>query len=105
MILKNVGLMQKGLKDGGGQVCQLCGRGVGTTVAGELIVVCHVCGFPVCRPCYEYERNAGSQSCPQCKTEYKRHKGLGDGYLKFFTVIHIIFYWNVAFLLALLEKP
>nr|QBI56907.1 cellulose synthase A3 [Agave tequilana] len=66
---------EKGLKDGGGQVCQLCGRGVGTTVAGELIVVCHVCGFPVCRPCYEYERNAGSQSCPQCKTEYKRHKG------------------------------
>ncbi|KAG2534402.1 hypothetical protein PVAP13_9NG063509 [Panicum virgatum] len=37
--------------------------------------VCQVCGFPVCRPCYEYERKNGTQACPQCKTKYKRHKG------------------------------
>uniref|UniRef100_J3LTZ3 Cellulose synthase n=1 Tax=Oryza brachyantha TaxID=4533 RepID=J3LTZ3_ORYBR len=58
-----------------GQVCQICGDGVGTTADGELFTACDVCGFPVCRPCYEYERKDGSQACPQCKTKYKRHKG------------------------------
>ncbi|KAL2936425.1 Cellulose synthase A catalytic subunit 7 [UDP-forming] [Bienertia sinuspersici] len=38
-------------------------------------VACNECGFPVCRPCYEYERREGSQNCPQCKTRYKRLKG------------------------------
>ncbi|XP_010257191.1 PREDICTED: cellulose synthase A catalytic subunit 3 [UDP-forming] [Nelumbo nucifera] len=58
-----------------GQVCQICGDNVGTTVSGELFIACDVCAFPVCRPCYEYERKDGTQSCPQCKTRYKRHKG------------------------------
>ncbi|KAE9620913.1 putative cellulose synthase (UDP-forming) chromatin regulator PHD family [Lupinus albus] len=67
----------------GGQVCQICSDNVGTTVdGGEPFVACDVCAFPVCRPCYEYERKDGKQSCPQCKTRYKRHKGspaiLGD---------------------------
>uniref|UniRef100_I1PGJ6 Cellulose synthase n=2 Tax=Oryza TaxID=4527 RepID=I1PGJ6_ORYGL len=65
-----------------GHVCQICGDGVGTAADGELFTACDVCGFPVCRPCYEYERKDGSQACPQCKTKYKRHKGsppiLGD---------------------------
>jgi hypothetical protein len=56
-------------------VCQICGDGVGTTADGELFAACDVCGFPVCRPCYEYERKDGTQACPQCKTKYKRHKG------------------------------
>jgi cellulose synthase A len=38
-------------------------------------VACTECGFPVCRPCYEYERSDGTQCCPQCNTRYKRHKG------------------------------
>ncbi|KAK9265841.1 hypothetical protein L1049_027074 [Liquidambar formosana] len=42
---------------------------------GELFVACGECGFPVCRPCYEYERSEGNQCCPQCNTRYKRHKG------------------------------
>ena len=42
---------------------------------GELFVACHECGFPVCKPCYEYERSEGNQCCPQCNTRYKRHKG------------------------------
>nr|AMQ81245.1 cellulose synthase catalytic subunit 5 [Miscanthus x giganteus] len=58
-----------------GQVCQICGDGVGTAADGELFTACDVCGFPVCRPCYEYERKDGTQACPQCKTKYKRHKG------------------------------
>lgn len=62
-------------KHSGGQVCQICGDGVGTTVDGDIFVACDVCGFPVCRPCYEYERKDGNQSCPQCKTKYKRHRG------------------------------
>ncbi|KAK6933802.1 Cellulose synthase [Dillenia turbinata] len=64
------------------QVCQICGDNVGNTVDGEPFIACDVCAFPVCRPCYEYERKDGNQSCLQCKTRYKRHKGspavLGD---------------------------
>ncbi|KAF7065666.1 hypothetical protein CFC21_071748 [Triticum aestivum] len=58
-----------------GQVCEICGDEVGRTVAGDLFVACNECGFPVCRPCYEYERREGTQNCPQCKTRYKRLKG------------------------------
>ncbi|PIA48393.1 hypothetical protein AQUCO_01400774v1 [Aquilegia coerulea] len=65
----------KTLKHLGTQVCQICGDTVGTTVDGELFVACDICRFPVCRPCYEYERKDGNQSCPQCKTRYKHHKG------------------------------
>ncbi|XP_059462374.1 cellulose synthase A catalytic subunit 3 [UDP-forming]-like isoform X1 [Corylus avellana] len=59
----------------GGKVCQICSDTVGTTVDGKPFVACDVCSFPVCRPCYEYERKDGNQSCPQCKTKYKWHKG------------------------------
>ncbi|KAL2511642.1 Cellulose synthase A catalytic subunit 3 [UDP-forming] [Abeliophyllum distichum] len=73
----------KALKNMGSQVCQICGDNVGLTVDRELFVACDVCAFPVCRPCYEYERKDGNQSCPQCKTRYKRHRGSpaihGDG--------------------------
>ncbi|XXG64145.1 hypothetical protein AAC387_Pa05g2176 [Persea americana] len=73
----------KSTKHLSGQVCQICGDEVGTAVDGELFVACDVCSFPVCRLCYEYERKDGKQSCPQCKTRYKRHKGSppiqGDG--------------------------
>eukprot|EP01018_Ginkgo_biloba_P037526 Gb_31853 [translate_table: standard] len=65
----------KPLKPASGQVCQICGDDVGVTPDGELFVACNECGFPVCRPCYEYERREGNQSCPQCKTRYKRLKG------------------------------
>ncbi|KAH8935369.1 hypothetical protein BDL97_17G024100 [Sphagnum fallax] len=58
-----------------GHICQICGDDVGLTAEGELFVACNECAFPVCRPCYDYERNDGNQSCPQCKTRYKRHKG------------------------------
>eukprot|EP01018_Ginkgo_biloba_P030611 Gb_17419 [translate_table: standard] len=57
------------------QECQVCGDKIGRNPDGELFVACHECGFPVCRPCYEYERKDGNQSCPQCHTRYKRHKG------------------------------
>ena len=40
-----------------------------------IVVCCEECGFPVCRPCYEYERREGTQVCPQCHTRYKRIKG------------------------------
>lgn len=65
----------KPLKHSSSQVCQICGDNVGATADGELFVACNECAFPVCRPCYEYERKDGNQSCPQCKTRYKRHKG------------------------------
>nr|XP_027071619.1 cellulose synthase A catalytic subunit 7 [UDP-forming] [Coffea arabica] len=65
----------KPLKDLTGQVCEICGDEIGLTVDGDLFVACNECGFPVCRPCYEYERREGTQLCPQCKTRYKRLKG------------------------------
>ncbi|CAA7409894.1 unnamed protein product [Spirodela intermedia] len=65
----------KTLKNMNNQVCQICGDSVGLSVAGEVFVACDECAFPVCRPCYEYERKEGNGSCPQCKTRYKRLKG------------------------------
>nr|TKR97283.1 cellulose synthase [Populus alba] len=65
----------KPLKNLDGQVCEICGDEIGLTVDGDLFVACNECGFPVCRPCYEYERREGTQNCPQCKTRYKRLKG------------------------------
>ncbi|KAL1366403.1 hypothetical protein HN51_014231 [Arachis hypogaea] len=55
--------------------CRVCGDEIGNKEDGGLFVACYVCGFPVCRPCYEYERSEGTQCCPQCNTRYKRHKG------------------------------
>ncbi|KAL0323248.1 UNVERIFIED_CONTAM: Cellulose synthase A catalytic subunit [UDP-forming] [Sesamum angustifolium] len=57
-----------------GQICQICGDEIEFTVDGEPFVACNECAFPVCRPCYEYERREGNQACPQCKTRYKRIK-------------------------------
>ncbi|KAF7821973.1 cellulose synthase A catalytic subunit 2 [UDP-forming]-like isoform X1 [Senna tora] len=58
-----------------GQICQICGDEIEVTVDGEPFIACNECAFPVCRPCYEYERREGNQVCPQCKTRYKRLKG------------------------------
>lgn len=63
------------MKNLDGQLCEICGDSVGLTVEGDLFVACEECGFPVCRPCYEYERREGTQVCPQCHTRYKRIKG------------------------------
>ncbi|KAL6583217.1 Cellulose synthase A catalytic subunit 2 UDP-forming [Orobanche minor] len=65
----------KSVRELSGQTCQICEDEVEITIDGELFVACNECGFPVCRTCYEYERKEGNQSCPQCKTRYKRIKG------------------------------
>ncbi|KAF5459416.1 hypothetical protein F2P56_023365 [Juglans regia] len=57
------------------KLCRVCSDEIGYKEDGILFVACHKCGFPVCRPCYDYERSDGNQSCPQCNTRYKRHKG------------------------------
>ncbi|XP_062079852.1 cellulose synthase A catalytic subunit 4 [UDP-forming]-like [Humulus lupulus] len=65
-------------RQGGGSrssTCGVCGDEIGYKENGELFAACHVCNFPVCRPCYDYERSDGNQSCPHCNTRYKRHKG------------------------------
>jgi cellulose synthase A len=69
-------MQPKPLKNLNGQICQICGDTVGLAASGDVFVACNECAFPVCRPCYEYERKDGNQACPQCKTRYKRHKGL-----------------------------
>nr|ADZ16121.1 cellulose synthase A3 [Gossypium raimondii] len=72
----------KPMKNLGGQTCQICGDNVGKNTDGDPFIACNICAFPVCRPCYEYERKDGNQSCPQCKTRYKWQIGspaiLGD---------------------------
>ncbi|KAJ1398574.1 Zinc finger, RING-type [Sesbania bispinosa] len=65
----------KSVRELSGQICQICGDEIEVTVDGEPFVACNECAFPVCRPCYEYERREGNQACPQCKTRYKRIKG------------------------------
>ncbi|OAY82951.1 putative cellulose synthase A catalytic subunit 1 (UDP-forming) [Ananas comosus] len=65
----------KAVKNVNSQVCQICGDTVGLSATGDVFVACNECAFPVCRPCYEYERKDGNQCCPQCKTRYKRQKG------------------------------
>nr|AFZ78560.1 cellulose synthase [Populus tomentosa] len=62
-------------KELSGQICKICGDEIEVTVDGEPFVACNECAFPVCRPCYEYERREGNQACPQCRTRYKRIKG------------------------------
>lgn len=68
-------MQTKPSKNPNGQICQICGDTVGVTANGDVFVACNECAFPVCRACYEYERKDGNQSCPQCKTRYKRLKG------------------------------
>ncbi|KAK6141506.1 hypothetical protein DH2020_024751 [Rehmannia glutinosa] len=57
------------------KTCRICGDDIGLNENGEVFVGCHECGFPVCRPCYDYERSEGRLTCPQCHTPYKHHKG------------------------------
>ncbi|TVU08202.1 hypothetical protein EJB05_41594 [Eragrostis curvula] len=57
-------------------ICQICGDDIDVLQEeNEYFVACNECAFPVCRTCYEYERQEGAQACPRCKTRYKRHKG------------------------------
>ncbi|KAI3513611.1 hypothetical protein L1887_20947 [Cichorium endivia] len=63
------------VKELSGQICKICGDEIEITVDEEPFVACNECAFPICRPCYEYERREGTQACPQCKTRYKRIKG------------------------------
>ncbi|KAH9624451.1 hypothetical protein KSS87_008141 [Heliosperma pusillum] len=64
------------VKELSGQNCKICGDEIEVCEDnGDPFVACNECAFPVCRPCYEYERREGNQACPQCKTRYKRLKG------------------------------
>ncbi|KVI07256.1 Cellulose synthase, partial [Cynara cardunculus var. scolymus] len=69
------------VKELSGQICQICGDEIEITVDGEPFVACNECAFPICRPCYEYERREGNQACPQCKTRFKRIKGTNNAIL------------------------
>jgi hypothetical protein len=71
-----VGVQAKQLKNVNEHKCQIYGDTVGFLATGDIFVACNECAFPVCRSRYEYERKEGNQCCPQCKTRYKRHKGL-----------------------------
>ncbi|XP_057549725.1 cellulose synthase A catalytic subunit 4 [UDP-forming] [Amaranthus tricolor] len=62
-------------RQSGGKICRVCGDGIEVRDDGAVFVACNDCRFPVCRPCYEYERSEGTQCCPQCNTRYNHHKG------------------------------
>ncbi|KAI3737788.1 hypothetical protein L2E82_27800 [Cichorium intybus] len=68
-------LIVTSVKELSGQICQIFGDEIEITVDGDPFVACNECAFPICRPCYEYERRDGYQACPQCKTRFKRIKG------------------------------
>lgn len=81
-----------------GQICQICGDEIEVTVDGEPFVACNECAFPVCRPCYEYERREGNKICPQCKTIYKRLKGeVSTNFYFDLFVIYIIYPGDIYF--------
>uniref|UniRef100_A0A803P028 Cellulose synthase n=1 Tax=Cannabis sativa TaxID=3483 RepID=A0A803P028_CANSA len=65
--------------DVSGQICKICGGVVGLTADGDVFVACNECAYPVCRPCYEYERKEGDQSCPKCKTRHEPIRLLTNG--------------------------
>ncbi|CAN7043221.1 unnamed protein product [Brassica rapa subsp. trilocularis] len=60
------------------KICRICSYEVKDGDNGQTFVACHVCAFPVCKPCYEYERRNGENCCPQCNTPYKPNKGDED---------------------------
>eukprot|EP00897_Mesotaenium_endlicherianum_P000215 jgi/Mesen1/10194/ME000766S09568 len=63
------------MRGGGSQLevtCQICGDDVGVGSDGRPFVACKQCDYPVCRPCFEYERKEGDKLCPSCKTRYRR---------------------------------
>ncbi|CAN6993107.1 unnamed protein product [Brassica oleracea var. botrytis] len=64
----------KPLKNLDGQFCEICGDQIGLTVEGDLFVACNECGFPACRPCYEYERRQGTQSSVQDSLQASQRK-------------------------------
>lgn len=64
------------MEENNGETCELCGEDIDVNEEGETFVACNECAFPVCRSCYEYERREGHQVCPQCKTRFKRLKGI-----------------------------
>uniref|UniRef100_A0A7N0TAG8 Cellulose synthase n=1 Tax=Kalanchoe fedtschenkoi TaxID=63787 RepID=A0A7N0TAG8_KALFE len=57
------------------KICQICGETIEFTASGQIFSACTLCAFPVCRPCYEYERKHGNQACMRCKARYRRHRG------------------------------
>lgn len=81
-----------------GQICQICRDEIEFTVDDEPFVACNECAFPVCRPCYEYERQEGNQACPHCKTKYKRIKGKPS--TDFFFLYFVIYKWKKKFWLT-----
>lgn len=72
------------IREQAAKICRICGDEIGLRENGDLFVACNECAFPVCRPCYEYERMEGQGTCPQCHTRYKRHKGRSSFKLQFF---------------------
>jgi uncharacterized protein (DUF983 family) len=87
--------MQKPLQPSSSETCQICGDNVGKTTNGDLFVACNECAFPVCRPCYEYERKDGNQACPQCNTRYKRHQGTPCPYFSICSIFFVVRRHNV----------
>ncbi|GJN38861.1 hypothetical protein PR202_gb27939 [Eleusine coracana subsp. coracana] len=75
-IIVGVTLQQESSQGCPDYICQICGDDVDILQEeNEYFVACNECAFPVCRTCYEYERQEGTQACPRCKTRYKRQKG------------------------------
>ncbi|KAE8727467.1 Actin-related protein 7 [Hibiscus syriacus] len=64
----------KPMKNLGGQVCQSVVILLERMWMVIQFIACEYVHF-LSAVRYEYERKDGNQSCPQCKTRYKRHKG------------------------------
>ncbi|KAG0449420.1 hypothetical protein HPP92_027359 [Vanilla planifolia] len=66
--------LQKPLNNLNGLICQICGDVIGLREEGNAFVACNECAFPVCRPCYEYERRGGNKCCPSARVDTRGTK-------------------------------
>lgn len=60
-VLDDVSVVQvQSVQEFSEHMCQICGDKLELTDDGELFVAGNECAFPICRPCYEYERRRKS---------------------------------------------
>nr|UOF76307.1 IRREGULAR XYLEM 1 [Lupinus luteus] len=59
--------------------CNSCGEQVGVDANGEVFVACHVCYYPICKACVDYEISEDRKFCLRCCTPYEDNRAKDNG--------------------------
>ncbi|KAF1894918.1 hypothetical protein Lal_00022412 [Lupinus albus] len=59
--------------------CNSCGEQVGVDANGEVFVACHVCYYPICKACVDYEISEDRKFCLRCCTPYEEDRAKDNG--------------------------